>query len=327
MISTNPNVNYIFPAVGIPVVISYQTWRKILFNYAQLLFPEFDSNGLLGALADAPEYLIIAAGPNPDPNAAPPTPFVPPPPPGAVPQAPNAQALYTNVSKLYRSYQIALANLKSFMLSSLDLSIHPSFADPTYGAINLSPARILARLDDLYLHMTPEDSQTMKRALAEPFVDGRDRTMTVFTQKHRELHVMFFNNGTVINDRDKYEFLRDAVAIVPFYATIIELFKHAVPTYKAQTFEALTDTLIAAESNRPMVDTTATHGYASRAMDTIKPSGAPVSRSSGTASPRLQEARVQYYCPKCLRWCNAEHPTCMSKFKKGDIIPKAPTVK
>jgi hypothetical protein len=224
----------------VAVVVSYHTWRKILFNLASTLCTEFNIHGLLGAITAEIDYARMIALPPPpagDPANPPFEPFVPPPHPGVLPAAANAQAAYTNASKIYRSYQTAMSELKTFMLASLDITTYPTFEDPAYGSINLTPANILRRLDAHYLHMTPDDSEQMKLVLAEFFVDTAERSLNTFIQKHREIHVIFANNGTLINERDKYVHLRNPVSVVPFYESIVSTFKYAVPKFPLQTFD------------------------------------------------------------------------------------------
>jgi hypothetical protein len=292
-------------------------------------FPEGDANGLLGSVAPEPEYLLIlmsqqpplVAGAAPHP---PPVPFVPPPPPGPVPQQANAQAQYTNASKLYRSYQIALSELKEYMITSLDLSVHAVFEDPQYGVINLSPSVILQRMDLVYLRMSPEDSILMKLALSECLLDTPDRVMRGFIQNHLELHSLFATNGTVINDRDKYEYLRDAVSVVPYYADVVKSFRFIAPTRDLQTFVALSNVLQNAELNRPVMITAGSNGYANRVTTMITHPPRSVSPNASGTNGIVQESRTCHYCPVCAKWLPIVHPRCMSRYKPGDFIPKAP---
>jgi hypothetical protein len=216
---------------------------------------------------------------------------------------------------------MALSEFKEYMLNSVDISVHSVFEDPRYGVINVSPSTILERLDLVYLRMSPEDSVLMKLALAECLLDTPDRVMRGFIQNHLELHALFATNGTVINDRDKYEYLRDAVSVVPYYADVVKSFRYAAPTSALQTFPALAAVLQDAELNRPIMITAGSHAYANRVSTNTSPP------RSAAAKGIVQESRVQHYCPVCEKWLGIPHPRCMSRFKPGDIIPKAPKTK
>jgi hypothetical protein len=312
-ISTQSTVNlYTFPESGAPKVVSFRKWRKRFLAYAQGLFPEYNFYGLLGYVVTEAEFQRIVLGPNPGVDAAPYQAFIVPQPPGPIPAAANAQPIYANAQKLYSSFQLAVSALKNYMLSSLDMSIHPMFEDPEYGTINLTPAVILQRLDALFLVMSPDDSMIMKASMCEPFPDGPDKPLRAFIQHHTEIHRMFELSGNIINNRDKYEYLRNAMVHIPFYATVIDQYVFTTPV--AQTYDGLAAVLLQAELNRPAVVHTGNHGYANR-----------TSTLGNTSAIMQQEQRIQYFCPKCLRYCNEKHPRCMSTFKPGDTIPKAPT--